>query len=627
MKNLLLFPVILVNCILYGQSNYALSFNGTTQYASIGAPIQAGSSYTKEAWIFATTLSGNRNILSSANHPFWVSGGILQAGQTGNYSRVVDNTTLPPNTWVHTAVTFDASTSTMCLYKNGTLISTATSVPAYTSENIYAGSHSGGNSLFEGLMDEVRIWNVALSAAQLKAYMLKGPPHQETGLLAYYPCNEGTGASLVNVTGGTNGTLVNSPTWVASPVGFSGNALSFDGVNDVVNIADHSSLDITNAITLEAWVYATKSSGIQNVMNKSSNAVNTGYIFPRTDNGWGNVVMYLHIGGGWRTLSAPYPGLNAWHHLAATYDGAMMRLYINGVEAASQAYTGAITTNNNFVTLGNQTGFSEFFGGRADEFRIWNVARTQAEIHAGMNRELDPSQHPGLVSYYTMNQGIASGTNTGMVHVVDQAGSNNGTMVNFGLSGTSSNFVTQKNNLITLPLEWLSFSAAVNDNDVLLRWSTTHEVNVQNFIVQHSTDGRKWKGVGNVEASGNDAQPAGGGSVINSYEFAHHGAAPGVHYYRVMQRDADGQYTYSQVRSVRIAATDAAFRVLNNPVMDGILKVRLGADAMLRLYDVRGVSIWQGQGRAGVAEIAVGRFASGVYWLRAGERTERVVVR
>lgn len=92
---------------------------------------------------------------------------------------------------------------------------------------------------------------------------------------------------------------------------FGANAVSFDGTNDFVTIPDDNTLDINTAITLEAWVYAIKNTGVQNVISKSSNTVNTGYIFPRTDNGWTNVVVCLRIGGGWKTLSAAYPSLSS----------------------------------------------------------------------------------------------------------------------------------------------------------------------------------------------------------------------------------------------------------------------------------------------------------------------------
>jgi hypothetical protein len=70
-------------------------------------------------------------------------------------------------------------------------------------------------------------------------------------------------------------------------------ALNFDGSNDFLSVTQNNTLDITTAITMEAWVYPIKSTGIQNVMSKSSSSQNNGYIFPRTDNGWNTFVVYL----------------------------------------------------------------------------------------------------------------------------------------------------------------------------------------------------------------------------------------------------------------------------------------------------------------------------------------------
>lgn len=390
MKPSLLLTLLVLSSLMITAQNYALSFDGSNDYVTIGQPIPNNSSYSREAWVYPTNVSASRNIISSSNTPFWISGGYLNAGQAGNYSLVTDPVALIINTWVHVAVTYDAATTTMKLYKNGILISTNNAVAPYASEETFIGSHQSGSSVLLGNTDEIRIWNIALSQDQIKQNIIKEPKNDATGLVAYYKCNDGSGSILTN--SGTNpsgldGTLVNGTGWVPSPVQIAANALSFDGSDDFVTIPDNNSLDITSAITLEAWCYATKNTGIQNVICKSSDAPNNGYIFPRTDNGWANVVSYLHIGGAWRTLSATYPSLNAWHHLALTYDGSMIKIYIDGVLANSASMSGVLTTNSNAVLLGNQSGVSEYFGGYADEIRIWNVARTETEIQDNMNKD------------------------------------------------------------------------------------------------------------------------------------------------------------------------------------------------------------------------------------------------
>src|SRR2546426_3753993 len=87
------------------------------------------------------------------------------------------------------------------------------------------------------------------------------------GLVAAYSFDEGSGSTLGDVSGtGNVGTLVNGPAWNAA--GKFGSALSFDGINDIVNIADSNSLDLTTGMTLEAWVKPSALSGYRTVLMK-----------------------------------------------------------------------------------------------------------------------------------------------------------------------------------------------------------------------------------------------------------------------------------------------------------------------------------------------------------------------
>src|SRR5580692_9132630 len=192
-KKLLIIIVILQLPALLAtaQTNYALNLNGTNAYVTIGAPIPSNGSYTKEAWVYQTSSTGSQNIISSASTPFWISGGTLSAGQAGSFSLVTDPTTFPLNTWVYVAVTYDAPSTTMNLYRNGSLVASNNSVGAYTADNTFIGSNSGTGSFFQGYVDEVRIWTVALTQAQLKPNIFKGPADNAGGLIAYYTCNDG----------------------------------------------------------------------------------------------------------------------------------------------------------------------------------------------------------------------------------------------------------------------------------------------------------------------------------------------------------------------------------------------------------------------------------------------------
>ena len=615
--------------------NTALSFNGTSSYVQITDQnsIDLSGTFTMEGWIYPTSTGSGGvqgGIILNKENSYEIArfgDGTIQfaLSETGTGGWVWNNTSAvaPLNTWSHYALV--KSGTTITFYLNGLQAYSNSSFPATltaNTQNLWLAGRSGENQYFAGYLDEVRIWNTARTQSEIRTHLFnQNLSNGSTGLVAYYRMNEGSGSSTASAstnTTGLSGTLVNSPAWVNSPVQFQTNVLNFDGTNDFISIASNATLNITNAITLEAWVYATKNTGIQNVACKSSSSPNTGYIFPRTDNGWASAIFYLYIGGSWRTLAATYPSLNNWHHLAATYDGTTMRLYINGSLANSMAQTGTIATNSNPLTLGNQPGTSEYFGGSVDEVRIWNVARTQAQIQNNMNNELNPASESNLVSYYTFNQGIANGTNTGITTLFDQKGLNNGAVTNMTLSGTGSNFSIQNLGISTLPLRWLSFTAKEEQNRILLNWTTTAEENTLDFTVQHSTDSRQWTSVGKL--------PARGSAISNQYSYRHEQPIAGKNYYRIQQMDNDGAITYSDTRMINLAAYKQPFTLLTNPVTNGRLRFIVHSPTEIRLIDINGRVLRNKQMINGSGEMDVQTLPAGVYLLQSGSTTQQVIL-
>ncbi|MGZ3932949.1 MAG: LamG-like jellyroll fold domain-containing protein, partial [Bacteroidia bacterium] len=200
-----------------------LSFDGTNDYITCGNILTT--SYTKEAWVFTNGGGLNNNFVSggsTSQHALWGSSGNgykLAAGHNGSWQQVIDVTPLTFGTWYHVAVTYDAPSTTMKLYKNGVLISTNTGVPVYNggTGSLQLGSYDGQANLLLGGMDEVRIWNYARTASDISSNMnceLYGP---QTGLIAYYKFNQGIASgnnagliSLLDVSGNNNnGTLHN----------------------------------------------------------------------------------------------------------------------------------------------------------------------------------------------------------------------------------------------------------------------------------------------------------------------------------------------------------------------------------------------------------------------------------
>lgn len=222
-----------------------------------------------------------------------------------------------------------------------------------------------------------------------------------------------------------------------------GNALSFDGVNDFVSIP-YTVLQNTSSFTFECWVRPTGGSSYRAVVSSRSSGTNTkGFIiYINPSNAW-EFWTGSNSTSGWNYLAPNIPVvMNKWTHLAATYNSSVMRFYIDGRLVGST--TASMTSNTTDVLkfgCGDAPGNSFFYTGSIDEIRLWNVARTSAEIKAAMLNTV-PITSVNLVSYYDFNQGSASGANSTSTTLFDRtANALNGTLSGFALSGTSSNFV------------------------------------------------------------------------------------------------------------------------------------------------------------------------------------------
>lgn len=228
------------------------------------------------------------------------------------------------------------------------------------------------------------------------------------------------------------------------------NALWFDGTDDRVSCGNDTSVQITGKLlTLEAWVYPTSFKTNPwdcNVICKEDNSGNYGYMLRVGGSGQLNFGM----GNGtstWMERNSPSNvlTLNTWQHIAGTYDGTWMRLYVNGkiVDSASASSNISNTGSSIQLTIGDHTGsYQRRFEGKIDEVRVWKACRSGAEIRNNMYNEFcGPQKY--LRAYYKFNHGKAGLTNTTVNTLKDFSGFNNtGTLSNFALTGTTSNWNT-----------------------------------------------------------------------------------------------------------------------------------------------------------------------------------------
>ncbi len=229
-------------------------------------------------------------------------------------------------------------------------------------------------------------------------------------------------------------------------------ALDFDGGNDVITVADNPALQfgVLTDFSLEARIKLDGSqANYAGIIAKASTGFWTGF----------QLVLYQNkIAAELRKEGSNFAGVaeglvgttnlndNNWHHIAMTVQRSSQRiiLYRDGVVEAnvSHAAAGDNLNSSAAMLLGIERESAWKFNGILDEVRIWNKARTCAEINHYMNCELTGSEN-GLVAYYNFNQGIAGGSNSGVTTLTDLAGGdNNGTLNGFALSNATSNWIT-----------------------------------------------------------------------------------------------------------------------------------------------------------------------------------------
>lgn len=225
-----------------------------------------------------------------------------------------------------------------------------------------------------------------------------------------------------------------------------GNALDFDGANDYVDLGTSqyfNSFAFVNTLTLETWVRPTAN---------FNPFVPSSFIIKEDDIDWdwslrteGNTLSFFlkTATGAGAVASTPNTDVpvNQWTHIAATYDGSTIKLYVNGVLKSSEAISGYLGNNYTLpVSLGGHPQYGWYFQGQMDEVRIWNVARTQAQIQAGMS----PTNVPpaSTLCYLKMDNGTPNAANMGRGTATDASPYGlHGTLVNFGLTGNNSNWV------------------------------------------------------------------------------------------------------------------------------------------------------------------------------------------
>jgi len=384
-----------------GESGTGVQLSGGSQYLSAGSgpSLNITGALSVDFWMKPVAIQdgGGVNKYDLNNQRSWSvyprndGAVVFRVSSDGTANTLVDLATnanaYTAGAWTHVVATYTPSAS-MKVYVNGVesanlTTGVPTSLYAAPTIPVYMGSYGQANgapqTMFNGVLDEVRIYSRALSATEVASRYLD----TSAGPVAEWRLEEGAGTVAHDTSGqASHGNMLPNPGGPSWGAGKWGKGLQFDGVDDYVDAGSPSSLDITgNQVTVEAWVkWNQPQTGYPGIVDKLYGGA---YALKASGN-----TPYFYVVANGQEGRTEYTGGSggdlAWHHIVGTYDGANMRLYVDGVLVNTQAHPagGNITSTTASLVIGRRAVNTQFFNGSVDEARVYNRALSDTEVAA-----------------------------------------------------------------------------------------------------------------------------------------------------------------------------------------------------------------------------------------------------
>jgi len=402
-----------------------LKFDGSNDHINIGdnVDLSGNQAMTLEAWIYPRSLPGvNSRAVSkydTGTTGEWYLGidsnGLVNfLRECGSYG-TNSTSTITTNEWQHIVGTYDATD--LKIYINGRLDKETTdscSISNTTAETV-AGAEddgSGSTSNFNGLIDEVKIYNYARSQAQIAWEYNRGAPvgwwkfDECQGNTAYDSSGNGNNGTITagdtsgsNDSAGTCSSGAGDEMWDNGTNGKRNASLDFDGTDDYVDVGDVLDFEKDDPISVEAWIKTSYTADPQAIVSKTTGSGGANWTGWQFSLGWGNNGrVALILANNWTDNSISRYSTNIvndgnWHHVAATYDGSEdatgITLYVDGVVETPVTYTNSLTATTVTsapLNIGTRNlGAIWDFNGQIDDVQIFNYELTPLQINTLYN--------------------------------------------------------------------------------------------------------------------------------------------------------------------------------------------------------------------------------------------------
>lgn len=341
--------------------------------------------------------------------------------------------------WHHIAIAYDDSdpNNDPAIYLDGSLVTPSDSNSTGTANtdaasNLVIGNSDAGDRAFDGSLDDVRIYDRALSVTEI-AYLYASTKD----LVGHWTLDETSGTSISDGSGNANTGTFSGEVAVVSVNGKIDTAIEFDAVDDEVNAGSGTTLDdvFSGGGSLSTWIYPEtygEGGSYGRIASKGAADAQDGWQF--IVDGAQNEAISFHIscdGGGfvwWKTTSGTVP-LNQWSHVVVTFDrdstSNTPTFYVNGspvssgvvVDAGSSASCGTFFEGTDAAFdfyIGQRVDGNRTFDGYIDDVRLYDRALVASEVFTLYQQ----AQNYGLVGHWKLDE--TSGTS-----VADSSGNGN----------------------------------------------------------------------------------------------------------------------------------------------------------------------------------------------------------
>ena len=382
---------------LTGVNGTALKFNGLKDMLLVPDSVYTDitEQITLEAWVKPEVnnhyTSGMQAVVSKGTsyELDLYNSGTLRGGITNKTGqRIIVNSTVGAvkmYEWNHVVMTYDGQM--IKLYVNGVKVGekAQTGLIGLNNYAVTIGNLRKDLAIYyQGLIDNVKVYKIALTEAEaLTSYQEYPPPVAVLPNHLLFKLDESVSSTaFFDINYNQKASCVSCP--LAGLTGVNGTALKFNGLKDMLLVPDSVYTDITEQITLEAWVKPEVNnhytSGMQAVVSKGTSyeldLYNSGTLRGGITNKTGQRIIVNSTVGAVKMFE--------WNHVVMTYDGQIIRLYVNGIKVGEKAQIGLIGLNNYAVTFGNlRKDLSIFYQGLMDQVKIYKTALSPVEILSG----------------------------------------------------------------------------------------------------------------------------------------------------------------------------------------------------------------------------------------------------